>query len=145
MFFVVFISLFRPISTQWFHLATEVLALDKWLQIFSPLMGYGSPFGGFVSPFVGFVGFAFGFAFFFFGAGITVANGYWCIWLWIHNREKRKIEVLGFREFAYGFTISISPQPYQTPSFSKSSPNRPCMLVSFFSISFFFLFLFFEV
>ena len=66
MFFVVFISLFRPISTQWFHLATEVLALDKWLQIFSPLMGYGSPFGGFVSPFVGFVGFAFGFAFFFF-------------------------------------------------------------------------------
>ena len=75
--------------------------------------------------------------FFFFGAGITVANGYWCIWLWIHNREKRKIEVLGFREFAYGFTISISPQPYQTPSFSKSSPNRPCMLVSFFFLLFF--------
>ena len=80
MFFVVFISLFQPISTQWFHLATEVLALDKWLQIFSPLMGYGSPFGGFVSPFVGFVGFAFGFAFFFF---------FWCRnhggqWLLVH-------------------------------------------------------------
>ena len=60
-----------------------------------------------------------GLLFFFFGAGITVANGYWCIWLWIHNREKRKIEVLGFREFAYGFTISISPQPYQTLGFFK--------------------------
>ena len=59
------------------------------------------------------------FFFFFLCAGITVANGYWWIWLWIHNREKRKIEVLGFREFAYGFTISISPQPYQTPGFSK--------------------------
>ena len=82
-------------------------------------MGCGSPFGGFVSPFVDF---AFGFASsssFFFFAEITVASGYWWIWLWVHNREKRKIEVLGFREFGYGFTISISPQPYQTPSFSK--------------------------
>ena len=48
-----------------------------------------------------------------------MASGYWWIWLWVHNREKRKIEVLGFREFGYGFTISISPQPYQTPGFSK--------------------------
>ena len=46
-------------------------------------------------------------------------HGYWWIWLCIHNREKRKIEVLSFREFGYGFTISISPQPYQTPGFSK--------------------------
>ena len=65
--------------------------------------------------------FTFGFALLllFFFAEITVANGYWWIWLWVHNREKRKIEVLGFREFGYGFTISISPQPYQTPDFSK--------------------------
>ena len=83
-------------------------------------MGCGSPFGGFVSPFVDFAfGFASSFFFFFFFAKITVASGYWWIWLWVHNREKRKIEVLGFREFGYGFTISISPQPYQTPSFSK--------------------------
>ena len=56
--------------------------------------------------------FAFGFALFF------LQKSRW-IWLWVHNRKKRKIEVLGFREFGYGFTISISPQPYQTPSFSK--------------------------
>ena len=48
-----------------------VLALGKWLQIFSPLMGCGSLFGGFVSPFVGFFVFciwvcAFFFFFFFF-------------------------------------------------------------------------------
>ena len=95
MFFVVFISLFQPVPARWFHLVTVVLALDKWLQIFSPLMGCGSPFGGFVSPFVGFVGFCIWICFIFF-AEITVANGYWWIWLWVHNREKRKIEVLGF-------------------------------------------------
>ncbi|KAL0017166.1 hypothetical protein SO802_004235 [Lithocarpus litseifolius] len=50
---------------------------------------------------------------------ITMASGYWWIWFWVHNRKKRKIEVLGFREFGYGFTISISPQPYQTPGFSE--------------------------
>ena len=62
--------------------------------------------------------FAFGFALFFF-AEITVASGYWWIWLWVHNKEKIKIEVLGFREFGYGFTGLISPQPYQTLGFSK--------------------------
>ena len=81
-------------------------------------MGRGSPFGGFVSPFVGFASFCIWVCFIFF-AEITVASGYWWIWLWVHNREKRKIEVLGFREFGYGFTISISPQLYQTPGFSK--------------------------
>ena len=81
-------------------------------------MGCGSPFGGFVSPFVGFVGFCI-WVYFIFFAEITVANSYWWIWLWLHNREKRKIKVLGFREFGYGFTILISPQPYQTPNFYK--------------------------
>ena len=118
MFFMVFISLFRPVPTQWFHLITVVLALNKQLQIFSPLMDRGSPFGGFVSPFVGFASFCIWVCFIFF-AEITVASGYWWIWLWVHNREKRKIEVLGFREFRYGFTILISPQPYQTLGFSK--------------------------
>ena len=105
-------------------------------------MGCGSPFGGFVSPFVGFVGFCIWVCFIFF-AEITVANGYWWIWLWVHNREKRKTEVLGFREFCYGFTISISPQPYQTPSFSKffskSSLYVGKLLFSFLFFSFVFL------
>ena len=84
----------------WFYLVTVVLALGKWLQIFSPLMGCGSLFGGFVSLFVGFVGFCIWVCFilFYFFAEITVVKGYWWIWLWVHNREKRKIEVLGFRE-----------------------------------------------
>ena len=60
-----------------------------------------------------------GLLYFIFFAEITMASGYWWIWLCIHNREKRKMEVLGFREFGYGFTISISPQPYQTPGVSK--------------------------
>ena len=82
------------------------------------IMGCGSPFGGFVSPFVGFVGFCI-WVYFIFFAEITVASSYQWIWLWVHNKEKRKIEILGFREFGYGFTISISPQPYQTLGFSK--------------------------
>ena len=105
-------------------------------------MGCGSPFGGFVSPFVGFVGFCIWVCFIFF-AEITVANGYQWIWLWVHNREKRKIEVLGFREFGYGFTISILPQPYQTPGFSKffskSSLYVGKLLFSFLFFSFVFL------
>ena len=129
----------------WFYLVTVVLALGKWLQIFSPLMGCGSLFGGFVSLFVGFVGFCIWVCFilFYFFAEITVVKGYWWIWLWVHNREKRKIEVLGFREFGYGFTISISPRPYQTPSFSKffskSSLYVGKLLLFFLFFSFFFL------
>ena len=65
-FFVVFISLFQPVLAWWFHLIMMVLALHKWLQIFSPLMSCGSPFGGFVSPFVGFVGFCIWVCFIFF-------------------------------------------------------------------------------
>ena len=80
----VFIYLFRPIPTRWFHLVTVVLALGKWLQIFLPLMGCASPFGGFVSPFVGFVGF--------------------CIWVcFIFLQKSRWPVVIG--GFGYGFTI----------------------------------------
>ena len=85
MFFVVFISLFRPVPARWFHLVRVVLALDKWLQIFSPLMGCGSPFGGFVSPFEGFVGF--------------------CIWVcFIFFLQKSQWPVV-IGGFGYGFTI----------------------------------------
>ena len=135
MFFVVFISLFRPVPARWFHLVRVVLALDKWLQIFSPLMGCGSPFGGFVSPFEGFVGFCIWVCFIFF-AEITVANGYWWIWLWVHNREKRKIEVLGFENLVMGSQSQSHHSHIKHLASLNSSPNRPCMLVSFF---FFFL------
>ena len=85
MFFVVFISFFRPVLARWFHLVMAVLALDKWLQIFSLLMGCGSPFGGFVSPFVGFVGF--------------------CIWIcFIFFLQKSQWPVV-IGGFGYGFTI----------------------------------------
>ena len=104
-------------------------------------MGCGSPFGCFVSPFVGFVGFCIWVCFIFF-AEITVASYYWWIWLWVHNKEKRKIEVLGFREFGYGFTISISPHHIKHLASLNSSPNHPCMLVSFLFFCFLFLFLF---
>ena len=40
--------------------------------------------------------------YFFIFAEITMASGYWWIWLWVHNREKRKIEVLGFENFVMG-------------------------------------------
>ena len=69
---------------RWFHLVTVVLALGKWLQFFSPLMGCGSPFGGFVSPFVGFVGF--------------------CIWVFILFLQKLQWPVV-MGGFGYGFTI----------------------------------------
>ena len=80
--------------------------------------------------------------YFFFFVEIMVASGYWWIWLWVHNREKRKIEALGFREFGYGFTISISPQPYQTPGFSKFF-SKSSLYVGELLFSFFF-FLFFS-
>ena len=131
MFFMIFISLFRPIPTQWFHLVMVVLALDKWLQIFSPLTVCGSPFGGFVSPFVGFVGFCIWVCFIFF-AEITVASGYRWIWLWVHNREKRKIEVLGFREFVMGSQSQSHHNHIKCLASLNSSLNCPCMLLSIF-------------
>ena len=86
--------------------------------------------------------FAFGFALFFF-AEITVASGYWGIWLWVHNREKRKIEVLGFENLVMGSQSQSHHSHIKHLASLNSSPNRPCMLVSFFSISFFFFFFFF--
>ena len=99
-------------------------------------MGCGSPFGGFVSPFVGFCIWIC-FIFFLqksqwpmviggFGYGFTI--------------ERRKIKVLGFREFGYGFTILISPQPYQTPNFYKFFSKLSLYVGNLFS---FFLFFFF--
>ena len=83
--------------------------------------------------------FAFGFALFF------LQKSWWLVVIggfgYVHNREKRKIEVLGFREFGYGFTISISPHHIKHLASLNSSPNHPCMLVSF--LFFCFLFLFF--
>ena len=102
------------------------------------IMGCGSPFGGFVSPFVGFVRF--------------------CIWVCfiLFFLQKSRWPV-GIGGFGYAFTIErkerwrfwvlenlvMGSQSQSRHSHIKhlaslnSSLNRPCMLVSFFSFSFF--------